>query len=398
MSDEIPQIVLPSTATPRSRVEPIDLLRGTVMILMVLDHTRDFFGDGTLDPTDLSTATPALFLTRWVTHFCAPVFAFLAGSGVYLAGLQARSRADLARYLVTRGLWLIFLEVTVVRFGLFFNPMSKTFPLLVLWSIGGSFLLMSGMVFLPSRIVGVLGVLLLATHAQIDLSAFGSIQPVVTLLLRPGFLPLPDSFGLMVGYPLLPWFGVVAAGYGFAEVFQLKSGRRSTVLVVTGLGLTLVFVAFRIWASYGEPRPWSAQRTPVLTALSFLNCTKYPPSPLYLLMTLGPAIMAMGVFDWVGVHGRIGRAILTLGRVPLFFYILQWYVIHGLAVLTALIRGLPADWLFAATFPNTPPSDWPTNLLGVYAAWAVMLALLYVPCRWFADVKRRHREGWLSYL
>ena len=248
-----------------------------------------------------------------------------------------------------------------------------------------------------------LGVLLIATHNLLDLYGFspdalGPFQPLGVLLLRPGRLPLPGGVNAMVGYPLLPWLGVVAAGYGFGEIIQLEPARRRLVMLVTGLGLTAAFVGLRIWGVYGEPNPWTTQRTPLLTALSFLNCTKYPPSLLFLLMTLGPAIVALAWFDRWGARGPVSQWLVTLGRVPLFFYLLQWYVIHGLAVLAAVVRGLPVAWLFSEAFLAGQPPEWPLSLPWIYAAWAVVLAILYLPCRWFAGVKRRHRGGWLSYL
>jgi uncharacterized membrane protein len=397
---DLPHSVPSSSLQSRPRVDAVDLLRGAVMVLMVLDHTRDFFGDTSFDPTDLTKASPALFLTRWVTHFCAPVFAFLAGTGVYLAGVRGRSRAGLATYLATRGLWLIFLELTIVKFGVLFNPAPKTIFLLVLWSIGGSFVLMSALVFVPSRVVGMLGVLVIAAHNLIGLDMFssGALQPLATLLLRPGLLSLPGGVSVMIGYPLLPWFGVVAAGYGFGEVIRLEPKRRRAVMFATGPAMIVAFVALRSWGVYGEPRGWTSQETPLLTALSFLNCTKYPPSLLFVLMTLGPAIVAMALCDRVGCRGAIGRTLVTLGRVPLFYFVAQWYVIHALAVVAALARGFPIDWLFAATFPSEQPSGWPLNLWCVYAVWALVLCLLYIPCRWFAGVKQRRHDGWLSYL
>jgi uncharacterized membrane protein len=392
-----------SLLTPLPRFTAVDLLRGAVMVLMVLDHTRDFFGDVSLDPTDLTKSSPALFLTRWVTHVCAPVFAFLAGTGAYLAGVRGRSRAGHATYLATRGLWLILLELTVVNFALRFNPAPTTILLTVLWSIGGSFVLLSGLVYLPGRVLGAFGVLLIATHNLLDLNALSAgalnaLQPLSTFLLRPGLVSLPGDVSLIVGYPVLPWFGVVAAGYGFGEIIRLEPKRRTSVMLATGVGLTLAFVALRTSGVYGEPRAWTSQPTPLLTALSFVNCTKYPPSLLFLLMTLGPALVALAVCDQVGARGPVGRALITLGRVPLFFYIGQWYVIHSLAVVMALARGFSVEWLFAATFPPSQPSSWPLDLPGVYVTWAVVLALLYGPCRWFAGVKKRHHEGWLSYL
>ncbi len=202
-------------------------------------------------------------------------------------------------------------------------------------------------------------------------------------------ISLPGGVNVIVGYPLIPWFGVVAAGYGFGEVLRWEPGRRRRFMLVMGLGLTAAFVVLRAWGVYGEPRPWTTQRTPLLTALEFLNCTKNPPSPLFLMMTLGPAIAAMSVFDRLGARGAVGRALVTIGRVPLFFFILHLYVIHGLALL--------AQGILAAG-PLHDTVGWPLGLPGVYAVWAAMVFILYWPCRWFAGVKARHPGGWLSYL
>ena len=260
-----------------------------------------------------------------MTHFCAPVFAFLAGTGAYLAGSRGRSRGDLAAFLASRGVWLIFLELTVVRLGLFFDPVNAPVILTVLWSIGASFVVLAGLVFLPSRVVGALGVLLIATHGLAGGLSPGSGTPAAlraagALLLRPGLLPLPGGVNVLVGYPLLPWLGVVAAGYGFGEVIRLEPGRRRRVMWITGVAMTAAFVILRAWGVYGEPRPWATQATPLLTGLSFVNCTKQPPSLLFVLMTLGPAIAALAVIDRVGIRGPVGRALVTLGRVPLFYY------------------------------------------------------------------------------
>ena len=290
-----------------------------------------------------------------------------------------------------------------MKFGLFFNPGAEGMvPARLLVDRG----VVRGLVGIglpaePGR--RALGVLLIATHNLADFLSFspcalGPAQSLAVLLFRPGLLPLPGGVDVKVGYPLLPWLGVVAAGYGFGEVIRLEPARRRLVMLITGLGLTVAFVALRAWGVYGEPRPWTSQRTPLLTALSFLNCTKYPPSLAFLLMTLGPAIVALAVFDRVGARGLVRQALVTLGRVPLFFYLLQWYVIHMLAVLAAIARGLPVAWLFSDIFPAAQPPEWPFSLPGVYAAWAIVLVLLYGPCRWFAGLKQRHREGWLSYL
>ncbi len=394
---------LMAPAPSARRVDALDVLRGAVMVLMVLDHTRDYFGNAALNLTDLSRTSPALFLTRWVTHFCAPVFAFLAGTGAYLAGSRVRSRGDLAAFLAWRGAWLIFLELTVVRLGLFFDPLNAPVILTVLWSIGASFVVLAGLVFLPSRVVGALGVLLIATHGLAgslspNSSTHAAMRSAVAILLRPGFLPLPTGVTVFVGYPLLPWLGVVAVGYGFGEVIRLEPARRRRVMWIAGVVMTAAFVILRASGVPVDPRPWTTQATPMLTALSFVNCTKQPPSLIYALMTLGPAIAAMAAIDRVGIRGPIGRAVLTLGRVPLFYYLLQWYVIHGLAVLAALVRGLPVAWQFSPAALDTPPDGWALGLPGIYAAWAVVLVLLYIPSRWFAGIKARHPGGWLAYL
>lgn len=396
----IPDVAL----KPSRRLEAVDALRGLVMVLMVLDHTRDYFGDASLNPTaDPTRSGSALFFTRWVTHFCAPTFAFLAGVGAYLAGSKYRSRSELAAYLATRGLWLIFLELTVERFGLLFNPYSRFLLLVVLWSIGGSFLVLAALVFLPGRLIGALGVLLIATHgiASAGLERLGlptGLNEAAGFLLRPTFAQLPGGVNLLSGYPLLPWLGVVAAGYGFGEVLRLEHERRWRTLVITGLVLTTAFLVLRAWGRYGDPTAWSVQDTPMMTVLAFLNCTKQPPSPLFILMTLGPAIAAMGLIDRAGIRGPIGRALVTLGRVPLFYYLLQWYVIHGLAILAGLARGLQVSWLFGPNLLDGAPEGWPLSLPGVYLAWLAALAVLYFPCRWFAGLKARHPGGWLSYL
>jgi uncharacterized membrane protein len=211
-------------------------------------------------------------------------------------------------------------------------------------------------------------------------------------------LPLPDGVNVIVGYPLLPWLGVVAAGYGFGEVTRLEPVRRQRTMWITGVVIIVAFVILRMWGVYVEPGPWTTQATPLLTWLSFVNCTKQPPSLLFLLMTLGPAIAALAVIDRAGIRGPVGRGLVTFGRVPLFYFLLQWYIIHPLAVLAGLLRGLPVGWLFSPAALGPPPEGWELGLPGIYAAWAVAVALLYLPCRWFAGVKSRHPGGWLSYL
>jgi uncharacterized membrane protein len=392
----------PPAPPPAPRLDSVDLLRGVIMVLMVLDHTRDYFTNTGFNPTDLTRATPGLFLTRWVTHFCAPGFAFLAGAGASLAGSRGMGRGELARFLATRGLWLIFLEETVEKFGLLFKLSPTVFYAMVLWSIGGSLVLLAGLVALgvSRRAVAALGVLIIATHNLTDgLSpgTSGGLDLFLAPLLKPFAVGSPPGFFLLSGYPLIPWFGVVASGYGFGEILGWEPARRRRATLAIGLGLTAAFVTLRALNGYGDPAPWSPQASPLLTALSFINATKQPPSLMFVCMTLGPALVALSAFER-GV-GRVGRPFVTLGRVPLFFYLLQWYVIHGVAWLAAWAQGRPTAWVFADALPPQPPAEYAYSLPAVYVWWVVVLALMFGPCAWFAGVKRRHRDvRWLSYL
>jgi uncharacterized membrane protein len=393
---------IPVSATPAPRLDGLDLVRGLVMVVMVLDHTRDYFGDPSIDPTDLSRATPSLFLTRWVTHFCAPTFALLAGVGARLAGMRGLDRGALARFLLTRGLWLIFLEETAQKFGMMFRLNPGLLLCLVLWSIGGSFVLLSAFVAarVPARVVGVVGLAIIAAHNLLDgvsLEFAGPLQPVLSFLLRPGLFELPGGVKVMNGYALLPWFGVVAAGYWLGDLFGLEPRRRRASLTWIGLAAIGLFATLRASNVYGNPSPWASGADALTTALSFMNCTKYPPSLLFLLMTLGPALLALAAFD--GGLGALGRPLVKLGRVPLFFDLLQWYVIHALALAVATARGEPTGWLFVDLPSFQPPPSSAFSLLAVYGWWLIVLVVLHVPCAWFAGVKKRHPTSvWLRYL
>jgi uncharacterized membrane protein len=394
------------------RLASVDLLRGIVMVLMVLDHTRDFFHDPRLDPTNLATTTVPLFLTRWVTHFCAPLFVFLAGSGAYLAralGKVPTSRG-LAEYLATRGLFLVVVELTLVRWGWNFNFRYETVILTVIWVIGWSMVLLAGLVWLglSSRWIGAIGVILILGHNLLDLEAFrgladnpGNSSRIVAMLLRPGTLYQEGSRVVRVAYPLLPWFAVMAAGFGFGEVLVSERTRRIRLTAALGLGMILLFAALRATNLYGDPTPWTHQDTAIKTVLSFINCLKYPPSLLFLLMTLGPGLVALAAFEVSEDYlarptGPIRRALETLGRVPLFYFVLQWPVIHMLANLASTLSNQPINW-FAWSFDYPPGYGY--SLPVVYAMWAVVVAILYVASRWYAGLKRRHRDvAWLSFL
>ncbi|MFL5484021.1 MAG: DUF1624 domain-containing protein, partial [Gemmatimonadaceae bacterium] len=298
----------------RTRIESVDLLRGAIMILMALDHTRDFFTLPGLNPTNLATTTPALFFTRWVTHFCAPVFFLLTGTGAYLS-LRRRSRADLSRFLLTRGIWLIFLDVVIARCLAYqFNFDYRVTMLLVLWALGWAMIFLSALVFLPVSVSTTIGAILIVGHNLLDGVKWSN--PLWSILHAPGFVLNTPDHVVFVAYPLIPWIGVTAVGYGLGQVYTWDVERRRTFLLRLGIGLTLAFIVIRAVNKYGDPSRWAQQATPIFTALSFLNTTKYPPSLLFLLMTLGPAM----VFLWAVDRGtpRVARPALIIGKVPMF--------------------------------------------------------------------------------
>lgn len=357
---------------------------------MALDHVRDYFMVGVeQDPMTNPDVDAALFFTRWVTHFCAPVFVLLAGTGAYLYGAQGRPRAaagpspiGVARYLLTRGLLLIALELTVVRFGWYFNTQPGFYLAQVIWAMGWSMLALAGLVALrtPVWLIGALGVALVAGHNLFDgPNPLPAALPtwLWTVLHRPGFIALGDKTQLYVLYPLLPWIGVMAAGYALGPLLQRPAAQQRRWLLGLGLALLAGFVVLRWTNVYGDPQPWRPAGAALPTLLAFLNVEKYPPSLLFLLATLGPALLALAWLD--RPPGAVGRVLATYGRVPLFYYVLHLYLLHGLALLLA------AD-------------GHRYGLLGVYAVWLAVVALLYWPCRWYAAFKQGRSEPWWKYI
>jgi uncharacterized membrane protein len=385
------------------RIESIDLLRGAVMIVMALDHVRDFVSERIFDdPTDLQTTTAGIFLTRWVTHFCAPTFIFLAGTAAFLAGTRGQSRAGLSWFLLTRGLWLALFEVTINRALWMFNYDLHHHGAGVFWAIGWSMVVLSALVYLPTPAVTGFGVAVILLHNLLDGFSAGDVGLPGWLWLvlhSPGEARLGGDYTFGTGYVLIPWAGVMAAGYGFGSLFLLgRPARRRWLFLLGGL-LTAGFVVVRGLNVYGDPRPWTVQeRGPEWTVFSFLNCTKYPASLDYLLMTLGPAVLALAIFD--RPLGALARPVITFGRVPLFYYVLHVALIHGMAVAID-------DWRFGWSplawngpwFPREKaPAGYGVSLPVVYLLWVGVVVALYLPCRWYAGVKRRHPGGWLSYL
>jgi uncharacterized membrane protein len=394
----------PVTPAPaRARIESVDLLRGVIMILMALDHTRDYFGAASANPTDMATTTVALFFTRWVTHFCAPVFFLLTGTGASLA-LRRRSVAGLSRFLFTRGLWLIFLELVIVRcLGWQFNFDYRITVLTVLWALGWAMIVLSALVWLPASIVGLVGAVIVLAHNAFDgvrAASFGALAPLWTALHAPGVLWTHGTHTLFAAYVLIPWVGVTALGYSLGQVYRWEPQRRRRFLIRLGAALIVAFLALRMANSYGDPSRWSPQRSATFTMLSFINTTKYPPSLLYLLMTLGPALLFLRAVDAVIPRGL--RPALVFGKVPMFYYVLHIVLLHLIAIAVCVARYGTARWMFESPtldkYPVTQPPGWPVALPVVWLIWLLVVVALYPLCRWFADVRRRRNDWWLSYL
>ena len=382
-----------SSRTPR--IESVDLLRGIIMIVMALDHTRDYFGDAAASPTNLATATAALFATRWITNICAPVFFLLTGTGAYLS-LRKRTVNDLSRFLATRGLWMIFLELTVARFLWQFNIDYHVTILTVLWAFGWSMLVLAALVHLPARVVAGFGIAMIALHNLLDPIRTG----LIGVLHAPAMLLNTPGHVVFSAYPLIPWVGVTALGFGLGSLFNLTAESRQVMLRRIGWTSIAAFFVLRAVNVYGDPSKWSVQATPLFTVLSFFNTTKYPPSLLFLLMTLGPAMLILA-----GVDGKTPSALrpaLIIGKVPFFYYLVHILVIHTLAVIASAARFGTIAPMFASPtldkYPITQGPGWPAPLPVVYLVWITVVLILYPLCRWYAALRRRSDAWWLSYL
>jgi uncharacterized membrane protein len=402
-----------ATIAPTRRLTSVDTLRGVVMILMALDHVRDFFGVPGVSPTNLAQTTLPLFLTRWITHICAPVFFLLTGTGAFLS-LGRKSVPELSRYLFTRGVWLILLELTVIRcLGFQFNFDYQVTMLVVIWALGWAMIVLSALVWLPVPAVLAFGVVMIAGHNLLD--GVRSAHPLWVLLHPPGFVINRPGFVVFAAYTLIPWVGVTAVGFALGRIFLWPfdsaqgtasevegwiSERRRRFLLHWGLGLTAAFVALRTINGYGDPAPWAPQSSAALTLVSFLNVTKYPPSLLFFLMTLGPALLILRALD-AGTP-RLLQPALVFGRVPLFYFLLHLPLIHLLAVIFCYAQNGAAHWMFEspnlASYPFTAPPGWGFSLPVIYLLWVLVVVMLYPVCRWFAQVKRHRTDAWLSYL
>ena len=396
------------SSNPKSRIESIDVLRGIVMIIMALDHTREFFHAGafTGDPLDMATTTPILFFTRWITHFCAPIFVFLSGTSIYLQSLR-KTPQELSTFLLKRGLWLILVELVIMTFALTLNPFYNVLILQVIWCIGITMVIMSALIRLPFKVILALGLVIVLGHNLLDIpESVKGFQPNLWWMLvhKSGVYPIFAGRALFILYPFVPWTGLMLLGYCTGVYFTPKYGvgERGKILTRIGLGCLLLLVLLRSVNLYGDAAHWSIQKNFVFSVLSFLNLSKYPPSLLYLCMTIGPAFLMLAWLE--RSNNEVTGVLRTYGRTAFFYYILHFYLIHISSAICFFARGhLLQDTIDYATknqfpFLFTIPGEG-FNLGIVYLIWVTVVASLYPLCKWYDRYKTGHPEKWwLSYL
>lgn len=383
----------------KKRIESIDILRGAVMLIMAIDHCRDYLQLGHPDATNLATTTPFLFFSRWVTHFCAPTFIFLSGISACLAGTR-RTKTQLFKFLITRGTWLLLLEFVVINFAMTLNVGYHLFVFQVIATIGASMILLGFLIWFPLPIIGVIGLIIFFGH-----NIFDHIDPGVTgktfwwklLVSSNGFgnyYPLTANRGIILAYALLPWTGVMLIGYMFGSLYKssVNAGKRKNLLLASDLLLLGLFFILRYFNIYGDPVPWSVQKTTMLSIISFFNVSKYPCSLLYLCMTLGLSIIILSLTE--NINNSLTRILVVYGNVPLFYYVCHWYFIRVLNIITFPILGFNYKQIIAFD----PPDNYGFSLGYIYLFWLLVIVVLYLPCKWYANYKKSHSYWWLSYL
>jgi uncharacterized membrane protein len=386
-----------------TRINSIDFLRGVVMIIMALDHTRDFFHAPafTDDPLNLQTTTPLLFFTRWITHFCAPVFVFLSGTSAYLQTLR-KSKNELSRFLITRGLWLIFAELIIVTLAITYNINFSVLIFQVIGAIGISMFILGLLIWLPYSLLLVIGLAIVFGHNLWDaweVNRQGNLPWWYYPLHKPTFVPIEDNFGLQLFYPFLPWTGIMICGYCFGKLYRPETQNRNRKIITIGASMVAFFLLLRWSNIYGDPQNWAPQKSFLYTVFSFVDTEKYPPSLLYSCMTLGPALIFLGFTE--KIKGKLVEIATVFGRVPFFYYILHFYLIHGLSAIFFLLRGHSVSEGLTAV-PQLPlkfviPGEG-YGLAVVYLVWISVVIFLYPLCKWYSEYKRRNKSWVLSYL
>ena len=391
--------------TNTKRLQSIDLLRGIIMIIMALDHTRDFFhiDSFTGNPLDPTTTTPVLYLTRWITHFCAPAFVFLSGLSAWLQG-QRKSKKNLSIFLMKRGIWLIIFDLTIMSFALTLDIHFDLFILETLWSIGAGMFILGCMIRLPLSVILTAGLIIVLGHNSLDFAErtrAGNIPVWWKLLHQPGIIPLWGQHNLFIFYPFLPWAGLTLSGYCSGKLFtDTEAPKRKKILLGLGCAAIGLFIILRAINVYGDPVPWAGQKTPLATFFSFMNVQKYPPSLLFLCATIGPVLIFLAFAKNTG--GKWQNIISVYGRVPFFYFVVHFFILHMTEAIVYLSRGHSvAEGMKGA--PGVPfkfimPGEG-NSLLTVYAIWLAIVVTMYPLCKWYDGYRKGHREKWwLSYL
>ena len=392
---------IPATPVKSKRLHSIDLLRGTVMIIMALDHVRDYFHAGAFlyNPTDLTRTDAPLFFTRWITHFCAPIFTFLAGTSAFLNGTK-KTKKELSFFLFTRGLWLVIAEVLIVTLGWTFNPEYPVLILQVIWALGVSMIVLSGMIYLPLTAILIIGLALIGGHNLLDAPPHAHPSFLTAALHEQNIITL-KPITIMMGYPVTPWIGIMMVGYVFGQLYvpTFDAGKRRKTLIGLGLSAIALFIIIRFINMYGDPNHWSVQKNAVFTVMSFLNTTKYPPSLLYILMTLGPAMLFLAFAE--KPLNKLSEKVVVFGRVPMFYYLLHIYLIHILSVIAAAISGFKwSDMVLTGWVSmNNQLKGYGYSLAFVYILWILIIVSVYPLCKWYDNYKQANRsKWWLSYI
>jgi uncharacterized membrane protein len=393
-------ITIPAT---KYRIESIDILRGLIMLIMAIDHTRDFFQVYSPNPTNLATTTPILFFTRWITHFCAALFVFLSGVSVSLAGTR-RTKKQLSYFLIKRGFWLIGVELILITFAITLDPLYHVLIFQVIWVIGISMIFLGLLIWLPRPVIVVIGALLFFGHDILDFinlpaAGAGSFLWKLFFTAFAFFYQVDKTHFLLILYAILPWTGVMLTGYVMGQVYQpsFDATKRKKILSVSGAALVVIFVILRASNIYGDPAPWAIQKNTILSIISFFNVSKYPPSLMYLCMTIGPGLLLLAAVE--KINNPFTRLLIVYGNVPFFYYVLHFYLLRLLNIMLFFIQGYTTKSIITPkSVMLFRPVEYGVNLWGVYLVWLLVIAILYFPCRWFSIYKKTHHQWWLSYL
>ena len=388
----------------KNRIESIDFLRGLVMIIMALDHVRDyfFFGSFTSNPTDLDSTTPLLFYTRIITHYCAPVFVLLTGTSAYLYGAKKNKR-ELSKFLLTRGIWLIFLEVIVNNFIWFFDPSYSLIVLQVIWAIGFSMLFLSGIIYFSNKIISIIGLVIISLHNLFDIFVFEgqSLDAILWYFLhQQSMIKISEYTSLVFGYPIIPWVGLMALGYVMGSLYtKYQSKERTSLLMKFGIYSVLIFFVLRLTNFYGEPNHFAIQEKISFSIMALFNTTKYPPSLLYLLMTIGPSLILLSIIE--KYKNTITDFFIVFGRVPLFYYFSHVFLIHITAIIFLIIEN--KDYTIMLNMTPFLPNQYQLMEYGyplwvVYLVWVIVILILYPICYKYMKYKSNSKKWWLSYL